>query len=294
MSSPQRHLNQHDEHSRDIGHHVQQLGNASGPTNSQDHGICLCATTGKSTTIEELQLRNLCNFLHCPTPSTCCCQQRACRQRVRETANHLGSCTTCITGTSTTCTGATGETLWSAEQQDHGNRPLHRNRKSTTCEELRLRKSAVFCTAKRNIPSCSYWPLCRASWACKRQQEGTQHEEHRDKQKPTHRHNCPFGAYWPLRRNRRVVPSTPSSPRSAGTTWRGASPAECRTVRSLRCGPGSKRLPGRTPGSGGVCARRPSCCSCSPALAVFGPRGAAWCVASARTIATVIRSWRCH
>ena len=65
------------------------------------------------------------------------------------------------------------------------------------------------------------------------------------------------------RRNRRVVPSTPSSPRSAGTTWRGASPAECRTVRSLRCGPGSKRLPGRTPGSGGFCARRPSCCSCS-------------------------------
>ena len=44
--SPQRHLNQHDEHSRDIDHHVQQLGNASDPTNSQDHGICLCATTG--------------------------------------------------------------------------------------------------------------------------------------------------------------------------------------------------------------------------------------------------------
>ena len=58
------------------------------------------------------------------------------------------------------------------------------------------------------------------------------------------------------------MPSTPSSPRSAGTTWRGASPAECRTVRSLRCGPGSKRLPSRTPGSGGFCARRPSCCSC--------------------------------
>ena len=65
------------------------------------------------------------------------------------------------------------------------------------------------------------------------------------------------------RRNRRVVPSTLSSPRSAGTTRRGVSPAECRTVRSLRFGPGSKRLPGRTTGSGGFCARRPSCCSCS-------------------------------
>ena len=99
------------------------------------------------------------------------------------------------------------------------------------------------------------------------------------------------------RRNRRVVPSTPSSPRSAGTTRRGASPAECRTVRSLRCGPGSRRLPGRTPGSGGFCARRPSCCSCStpsPTLAIFGPLGAVWCVISARVIATVIRSCRSH
>ena len=34
-----------------------------------------------------------------------------------------------------------------------------------------------------------------------------------------------------------MVPSTPSAPRSDGTTRRGASPAECRTVRSLRCGP---------------------------------------------------------
>ena len=105
------------------------------------------------------------------------------------------------------------------------------------------------------------------------------------------------------RRNRRVVKSTPSSPRSAGTTRRGASPAECRTVRSLRCGPGSKRLPGRTPGSGGFCARRPSCCSCSTsslALApVFGPRGAAfccalWCVAAARAMRTVSCSCRHH
>ena len=50
---------------------------------------------------------------------------------------------------------------------------------------------------------------------------------------------------------------------SDATTRRGTSPAECRTVRSLRCGPGSRRLPGRTPGSGGFCARRPTCFSCS-------------------------------
>ena len=100
------------------------------------------------------------------------------------------------------------------------------------------------------------------------------------------------------RRNRRVVPSTPSSPRRAGTTWRGASPAECRTVAVTPLRPwGQRDYPAAPPGSGGFCARRPSCCSCStpsPALAVFGPRGAAWCVASARAIATVIRSWRCH
>ena len=60
-----------------------------------------------------------------------------------------------------------------------------------------------------------------------------------------------------------MVASTSSPPASDATTRRGASRAECRTVRSLRCGRGSRRLPGRTPGSGGFCARRPTCFSCS-------------------------------
>ena len=98
----------------------------------------------RTATAEPLQFSTLSNSKHLLLPTTSACSR---------TANHLGSCTTCKTRTSTTCTGATGETLWSAEEQDHGNRPLHRNRKSTTCEELRLRTSAVFCTAKRNIPS---------------------------------------------------------------------------------------------------------------------------------------------
>ena len=119
--------------------------------------------------------------------------------------------------------------------------------------------------------------------------------------------SCFFNDKFCSRRNRRVVPSTPSSKRSAGTTWRGASPAECRTVRSLRCGPGSKRLPGRTPGSGGFCARRPSCCSCStPSLVlvtVFCARRPSWAVSTlgnewsdtvASTTATVCCSCRNH
>ena len=87
-------------------------------------------------------------------------------------------------------------------------------------------------------------------------------------------------------RKRSVEASTasPDAPASTGRPGVGRpSPTERRTVRALRCGPGSKRLPGRTPGSGGFCARRPSCCSCStPSLAlapVFGPRGAAFCCA---------------
>ena len=66
------------------------------------------------------------------------------------------------------------------------------------------------------------------------------------------------------RRKEMVVPSTPSAPRSDGTTRRGASPAECRTVRSLRCGPAtSDRGAGRSPGGGVFCPRRAQCGSCS-------------------------------
>ena len=101
-------------------------------------------------------------------------------------------------------------------------------------------------------------------------------------------------------RKESVAASTPSAEASASdaTTRRGAFPEERRTVRSLLCGPGSTRLPGRTPGGGVFCPRRASCVSCTTsslmAVAVYCLRGAEWCVASATAIATVIRSWRCH
>ena len=101
-------------------------------------------------------------------------------------------------------------------------------------------------------------------------------------------------------RKESVAASTPSAEASASdaTTRRGTSPAECRTVRSLRCGPGSRRLPGRTPGGGVFCPSRAACASCTTsslmAVAVFCLRGGEWCTASATAIATVIRSWRCH
>ena len=87
-------------------------------------------------------------------------------------------------------------------------------------------------------------------------------------------------------RKESVAASTPSAEASASdaTTRRGSFPEERRTVRSLLCGPGSTRLPGRTPGGGVLCPRRASCASCttsSLALApVFCPRRAAYCCSS--------------
>ena len=100
-------------------------------------------------------------------------------------------------------------------------------------------------------------------------------------------------------RRKVTVASSVASPPAKDTNAReGAPPEECRRLRSLLCGPGSERLPGRFPGGGVVCPRRASCASCTTssliAVAVFCLRGAEWCVASATAIATVIRSWRCH
>ena len=63
---------------------------------------------------------------------------------------------------------------------------------------------------------------------------------------------------------RTVVASTSSPPaKRRHHQERKLPPRSARTVRSLRCGPGSTRQPGRSPGSGGFCARRPTCFSCS-------------------------------
>ena len=81
-------------------------------------------------------------------------------------------------------------------------------------------------------------------------------------------------------------PSMASAGASAndGTPRRGVCPEERRRLRSLLCGPGSARLPGRTPGGGAGCARRPSCVTCSSTslalAAVFCPRRAPFCCIS--------------
>ena len=66
-------------------------------------------------------------------------------------------------------------------------------------------------------------------------------------------------------------------------------------MRSLLCGPGSSGRPGRSPGGGVFCARRPECVACphTPALAIVCPREE-WCVYSARAIATLCRSCFSH
>ena len=125
--------NLHDMHNQNDGHLINelQLENLYVFLNSQDHRNLHLHKTEMSTTIKELPLRNLCNSTLSDSKHlllTTMGMSSACPR----TANHLGNCTACITGTSTTCTGATGETLWSAEQQGHVNMPLYRDRKSTT------------------------------------------------------------------------------------------------------------------------------------------------------------------
>ena len=66
-----------------------------------------------------------------------------------------------------------------------------------------------------------------------------------------------FSAKFFLKRSRKVRPSMPSADASANdsTPKRRVSLGECRWMRSLLCGTGSARLPGRTPGSGVFCLR---------------------------------------
>ena len=97
----------------------------------------------------------------------------------------------------------------------------------------------------------------------------------------------------------RASPHTSASTGRPRVGWE--SPAERRRLRSLRCCPGSARMPSRSPGGGRFCARGPLYISWAVVhlvassslmtLADFCPREE-WCVASATAIATATRSCR--
>ena len=95
------------------------------------------------------------------------------------------------------------------------------------------------------------------------------------------------------KRGRRVRRSQlPRLQGSPATAWRAAG---SHPVRSAARGPGSRRLPGRSPG-GLLFSRRAECvsrASTSHALAVLCPRGE-WCVNSAMAITTLCRSCLSH
>ena len=107
----------------------------------------------------------------------------------------------------------------------------------------------------------------------------------------------------PERRKATVAWSVASPPARDDNARGGAPTAERRTVRSLRCGPGSERLLDRIPGGDLVSPRRASCASCTTSsrwpwcrcsvpegrasckISIFGP--ALWWSAAAKAIATV-------
>ena len=97
------------------------------------------------------------------------------------------------------------------------------------------------------------------------------------------------------REEERVEASTASPDAPANTGWPRvgkASPEARRTVRSLRCGPGSAKMPGRAPGGDSFCPRKTSCVSRAStslmAVAVFCLHGAVWWVASATAVAMML------
>ena len=93
---------------------------------------------------------------------------------------------------------------------------------------------------------------------------------------------------WAVRKEMAEESTTsPNAPASMGRPRVGRA---CRRLRSLLCGRGSTRMPGRSPGGGVLfCARGPWCVACSTSslvLAIF------WWLLSAMTTARDIRSWR--
>ena len=81
---------------------------------------------------------------------------------------------------------------------------------------------------------------------------------------------------------RRRPPHPPASTSRPRVGW--GSNAKSRWLRSLRCGAGSARQPGRAPGGGDFCARRPECdtftTSSLALVPVVCPRRAAFCCIS--------------
>ena len=91
---------------------------------------------------------------------------------------------------------------------------------------------------------------------------------------------------------RTASPDAPASTGRLSVGW--ASAEECRRLRSLLCGPGSARMPGRTASGGAFSRRGASFVSYSSTSLVFCPRGAAFCCISLRTSTLVECSCQSH
>ena len=92
----------HEKHNQDVGHVVH--------LNSQDHrNLHLqrrrCQRPPKNCNCGTSAIR------HCPTPNTCCYQQRACRQRVQKLQTTWETAQPAKQGTSTTVTSNRGNTV---------------------------------------------------------------------------------------------------------------------------------------------------------------------------------------
>ena len=134
----------------------------------------------------------------------------------------------------------------------------------------------------------------------------TANEERERNPCPQRRIRTPRGAFFfllfflellgPEEAEERALAANAFPPAIDGTTRRGAWAATYPSVTALPSGSGYVGRPGRIPGSGGFCDRRPTYFSCStPSLALaLAWSLEAWCVYSARAIATLCRSCFSH
>ena len=166
--------------------------------------------------------------------------------------------------------GHTSEEVSSSSSFSSSSSPAWRKKKPSAADEAQILYVSAVPTANR--ASISWTSACRLccllrsssflTWACFCASSSFCAASARDVRKAS------------------AAPSTasPADPAREGRARVGMpSHEECRRLRSLLCGPGSARVPGRTPGGGVFCPRRASCVafttSSNSALAVFGPRG---------------------